>query len=118
MSTKAECLQLIEMVREAGDAPESAYLVRTRLRRALLGSARFATSISETSEPALPGNYSIPADASPAAAKVIDLCGQIHARTLRLCQPSEAFDARWKREWGSHMMDLERLEEAVSALDG
>src|SRR6266511_3653330 len=96
MSTRTDCLQLIEMVREAGEDPESAYLVRTRLRRALLGSARFATLASEAGRPPLPGNHAIPADASQAAAKVIDLCSQIHATTLRLCQPSEAFEARWK----------------------
>ncbi len=117
MSTRAECLRLVQMVREAGDDPESAYLVRTRLRRALLASARFASLASEFSVPALPGDYSIPRDASPAAAKVIHLCSQIHARTLRLCQPSEAFDARWKRDWGKHLMDLKRLEEAVSTMD-
>jgi hypothetical protein len=117
MRTKAECLRLIEMVREAGHEPQSAYLVRTRLRRALLGSARFATVVAGANGPAFPGSYAIPEDTSPRATKVLGLCNQIHERTLRLCQPSEAFDARWQREWGNHMADLKKLEEAVSALD-
>src|SRR5262245_15459141 len=83
MRTKAECLRLIEMVREAGHDPESAYLVRTRFRRALLGSARFATVVAGANGPDFPGSYAIPEGASPGTAKVLSLCSHINERTLR-----------------------------------
>lgn len=116
MTTKGECLQLIEKVRAAGSDPESAYLVRTRLRRALLGSARFAAKVCDLKGPVVPGHFSLSGDLSPSAKELIELCNGIHAKTRRLCQPSEAFDARWKRAWAELLTDLVRLEKTVSGL--
>src|SRR5437868_9461250 len=110
MYTKPDWLQLLEMVREAGDDAESAYLVRTRLRRALLGSARFATTLAGVKGPDLPGPYPVSLGVSPLAAKVLDRCHRLYEKTVRLCQPSEAFDARWKRGWGECLKDLDELE--------
>ncbi len=100
MSTKTDCLQLIRLVREAGKDPESAYLVRTRLRRALIGSTEFAHLTK----------------GHDGANTVVHLCDTIRETTLRLCQPSEAFDARWQRDWEGHVQRLTELEEAVGAL--
>ena len=117
MHTKADWLLLFEKVREAGDDAESAYLVRTRLRRALLGSVRLATTHAGVEGPDLPGTYSLPAGVSPLAAKVLDRYNRLYERTVRLCQPSEAFDARWRQGWGTCLRDLDELEHALSELD-
>src|SRR4051794_20853857 len=86
MTTQQYCLQLLDEVDAAGRDPELAYLVRTRLRRALVGLERGRRG----------GEGGI---AAAAPAEIQQMMGDLTVRVLTLCQPSEALDVRWKREW-------------------
>lgn len=96
MTTREYCRQLLEDVEVAGRDPELAYMVRTRLRRSVIALER--------------GRYG---DAHGllhnAPPEIRRLTMRLGSRALSLCQPSEALDLRWKREWAGLLRDVERL---------
>lgn len=102
MTTKQHCLTLLNEVDEAGRDPQLAYLVRTRLRRALVGLER---GRRDQAGDGMLGN---------APEEVEALAADLAARVVWLCQPSEALDVRWKREWSGVLRDVGRLREWVS----
>jgi hypothetical protein len=104
MDSKQHCLGLLRAVRQAGQSPEDAYLVRTRLRRALVGMRRGAYPSQRSSGPA---------SEDPAIARLVRTLDQ---RVAHLCQPSEALDLRWKQEWAGVATDLEKLERLLTKL--
>ena len=89
-------LKLLRELREAATDPEGAYLVRTRLRRALVAVTR--ASFGRECDPA-----------------VTRAARQLEQRALHLCQPSEALDLRWKSQWSEVEADLDALEAALRA---
>jgi hypothetical protein len=95
--------QLLSEVLEAGESAELAYQARTRLRRALLALERGRHG--DTSVP--------PAESSAAIARV---ARRLEGRVLALCQPSEALDQRWRREWASVSEDVRTLQSLVRQL--
>jgi hypothetical protein len=113
MHSKKECLQLIKAVQDVADDPESAYLLRTRLKRVLLSVSRLAAYHSGIKQPELPGMMPLPTEATHRSHKLIDTCNHLFAKTRKLCQPSEALDTRWNYGWVSVLRDLKILEQQL-----
>lgn len=101
MTTHAYCCELLEQVEVAGRDPDLAYLVRTRLRRALVGLER---GRSDTPSRLL----------DDAPDEIRALATSLAARVVALCQPSEALDVRWKRDWSALLADVAYLRRWVS----
>ncbi len=113
--TDAEwCLSHIAAVFEAADDPKAAYLIRSRLRRAILSCARLVAETSGADKPLVPGVFTAPEGCSQADARAIDLCNRIYAAARELCQPSESFDVRWERGWQALRLQLEELQSALA----
>lgn len=102
MTTQHYCLALLERVEQAGRDPQLGYLVRTRLRRALVALERGRSDSRE-------GGV-----LSDAPEEIRALTTELSARVVWLCQPSEALDVRWKREWSGVLRDVERLRAWLS----
>jgi hypothetical protein len=102
MTTQQYCDALLEQVEVAGRDPQLAYLVRTRLRRAIVALER--------------GRHDEPGSGplKEAPIELQDLTTDLAAKVMWLCQPSEALDVRWKREWQSVLSDVARLRDWVA----
>jgi hypothetical protein len=46
---------------------------------------------------------------------LVDTCNRLYRSAERLCQPSEALDARWQDGWKTVQADLEELEHYMRA---
>src|SRR4051794_25988485 len=103
MDTESYYLSLLDAVKEAGRDASLAYLVRSRLRRALVALERGRRRTAEA--PPL-------ASAPP---EIQALVSDLRLRISALCQPSEALDAGWRQEWGTVLTDVERLEDWVGS---
>lgn len=103
MTTREYCLSLLDKVDEAGRDPKLAYLVRARLRRAVIGLERGRRGESGT--PPL----------RQAPQEIQELTTDLTARVIWLCQPSEALDVRWKREWTDVLDGVARLRHWLGA---
>jgi hypothetical protein len=103
MNTERYCLSLLDAVKEAGRDPRLAYLVRSRLRRALITLERGRRGADEA------------APLATAPAEIRDLVNSLRVRVAALCQPSEALDVGWRQEWVMVVSDVERLERWVVA---
>ena len=94
--TVERSLRDIRRVREAARGSASAYLLRTRLQRLLLDLERSTASL-------------VPSEQA-AVAPLLRLSGLIGDLARVICQPSEAFDERWRAHWHDlreHLDDLE-----------
>jgi hypothetical protein len=93
--------QLLDAVRRAGRVPEEAYMARTRLRRALVALDRghYRDSARVESGPLR--------DAPP---EIKQLAGALAHQAVTLCQPSEALDVRWRRDWSSVLDGIDQLD--------
>jgi hypothetical protein len=94
-------LKLLRAIHDASDDPEKAYLVRSRLRRALIALNR--------------GFYNDRRTAA-LAPDLQDAVRRIEQGALRLCQPSEALDLRWKRDWAALSQELRELETRLAGV--
>jgi hypothetical protein len=110
MTAEARCLQLIEKVRDAADDPAAAYLIRSRLRRAILSCARMVADKHGAPKPEVPGVFAAPASATEVDHQVVTICNRIYGIAHELCQPSESFDLRWQEGWAALQLELNRLE--------
>jgi hypothetical protein len=103
MTTNEYCLSLLDKVDEAGRDPELAYLVRSRLRRAVVALERGRRE--PTGEAPL----------ANAPVEVQALAKELSERVIWLCQPSEALDVRWKREWSAVLDGVAELRDWMSS---
>lgn len=103
MNTKSYYTRLLREVLAAGSSHDHAYQARTRLRRALLALERGPRS--EKSLPPVARSW-----------EVARIARRLEDRVLHLCQPSEALDARWRKEWASVSEDVRELERLVAKL--
>lgn len=117
MTTTQKFLASLESVQSAAGSSETAYLVRSRLSRTLLDCARLATSACGLRVPELLDEWPSLGDAPPSVRAVATKCQELRAKTKHFCQPSEAFDTRWRENWLSIENDLELLRTLVLALD-
>lgn len=106
MTTQQYCLKLLDAVEEAGRDPQLAYLVRSRLRRSLIALERGRSD--ECAGEGLLGE---------APSEIRDLTKALAARVVWLCQPSEALDVRWKREWTDVFAGVSELRAWVRTSD-
>jgi len=115
MVTREQCIRQLEAAAAAAQDPQSAYQVRTRLKRALLSTVRRVAQLHGLEEPALPGIYTLsPSSAATSSSrKVLELCNELHAQVARLCQPSEALDTRWTDGWQDTVKGLDRLRSLI-----
>jgi hypothetical protein len=116
MSTLSESIEHLAAVRDAATDPRAAYLIRSRLRRALLSCARGIAERQRLEKPVLPGQWSVTADAPPEICEVVALCRRIYRESEHLCQPSESFDVRWQDGWRTLQRDLAQLNVALEHL--
>jgi hypothetical protein len=113
---RAHCLENIRAVREAIKDPDSAYLVRTRLKRTTLSCARLIAMHCGCSPPELPGPFHAPPGASMELQNICGVCNRIYNSTSNICQPSEPLELRWRNAWSALEDDLQSLESMVQAL--
>lgn len=113
MHTKNECLQLIKSVRDIASDPYSAYLLRTRVKRALLSISRLAAYHAGVETPMLPGTMSLPDQAPLRSRNLISSCNYLLSSTRKLCQPSEALDTRWNEGWATVIEELTHIEKQL-----
>ena len=114
MHSKADCLSLIAKVRSNVAEPESAYLLRTRIKRTILSAARLAAEQLGTEAPLLPEAVESPPLSSGKPGAVLTSCNRLIARTRQLCQPSEALDSRWRQGWHEVLEELATLEKSLT----
>lgn len=112
-----ECLRLIALARESSREPESAYVLRARLKRSIVGAAQLAAARAGGSGPSMPSDIIEMRSHDSASAEILRLCDTLLANTRGLCQPSEALDARWRLGWSVIQGDLDRLERRLRALE-
>jgi hypothetical protein len=116
-NTRARCLKQLDAVRQAADDTDAAYLMRTRLRRALLTTARHIAEVEGVCEPDMPGVYELRPGMSLLSIELVETCNRIYADSEALCQPSEALDMRWRSGWQGLQADLAKLEKLLMAED-
>jgi hypothetical protein len=109
-------LAQLDAVRDAAADPASAYLIRSRLRRALLSCARTVAEMQRLEKPSLPGQWSVAPGAPAEITRVVSLCRTIHQQAKYLCQPSESFEVRWEAGWSQLRSELDQLEAALREL--
>jgi len=113
MTTLLEAADRLSAVREAAGDPRAAYLIRSRLCRALLTCARGVAERQGLEKPVLPGQWVLNRDAPQELQDVVRLCRSIYQNAEHLCQPSESFDVRWEDGWSELQRDLAQLEDAL-----
>jgi hypothetical protein len=118
MPTLHDCLQLIESARASAREPESAYVLRTRLKRSLLGASQLAATYAGAVPPLMPDDINHLVLRDPVSSDVLRNCLRLLANSRSLCQPSEALDDRWRSGWDTVCKDLDRLERALLTLGG
>jgi hypothetical protein len=99
MDTERYYRSLLDAVKEAGRDPRLAYLVRSRLRRALVAFERGRRGTDEA------------APLAGAPTEIREVVSDLRLQVAVLCQPSEALDAGWRQEWAKVLADVERLED-------
>jgi hypothetical protein len=115
MTRNDECIRQINEIHDAARDPSAAYLIRSRLRRAILACARLVAESTGTEKPRVPGVFEVPAGGSESERQMIRLCNRIYGIAGELCQPSEAFDTRWEAGWNLLSIELERLSAVLQA---
>jgi hypothetical protein len=118
MHSKEDCLRLIEKVRSDFGRPESAYLLRTRIKRSVLSATRLAAEQLGTEMPVLPEPTDTDSRLNSAgkAGAVLASCNRLIASTRQLCQPSEALDSRWRQGWNEVLNELATLERSLTEM--
>ena len=101
--TNTHCLRLLDLVVDAGDDTRVAYQARNRLRRALAALERGPRGGDVKELPV--------AQSSQLRSRTEALA----ARVSHLCQPSEALDERWRREWTTVREEVRAIQELLRA---
>jgi hypothetical protein len=110
MAPSQTLITQLDAVRTAAEDPGAAYLIRSRLRRALLSCAREIAQAQGLEKPVLPGQWKLAEDAAPELADIVAACRQIHQHSMQLCAPSESFDVRWEDGWRQLGEELDLLQ--------
>ncbi len=117
MPTLHDCLDLIEAAKASAIDTESAYVLRTRLKRSLLGVGQLAAEYAGVSGPIMPEDIRKISCNEPTSAKILEICLSILGKTRSLCQPSEALDSRWRSGWESVCNELNILERELRSIN-
>lgn len=116
MPTKYDCLELLAEVRKCASDPESAYVLRTRLMRAVLATGQLAAKRCGLEQPTTPSDLHLLRISDPAEADLVATANVVVSLGRRLCQPSEALDSRWKAGWNEMEPALAELESRLQSL--
>ena len=116
MPTPHECLRMIAAAKACASDPESAYVLRTRLKRSLIATAQVVALRAGVSESIMPEDIARMKVEDSGSAAVLERCATLLLKTHSLCQPSEALDLRWRTGWAAVQADLSLLEEALKPL--
>jgi hypothetical protein len=116
MDPRRDIILQLEGVRSAAQDPGAAYLIRSRLRRALLACARQVAEAQQLEKPVFPGQWALSHSADAELVEIVDVCRRIHQRSQQLCAPSESFDVRWEEGWRLLSSDLDVLQDRLEAL--
>lgn len=111
-----QAAEYISAAREAAEDPRGAYLIRSRLRRALLACARGVAEQQGVEKPVFAGQWIAAEHSSPEEQRVLDICRRVYQRSETLCKPSESFDVRWESGWVELQEDLAELASALVPL--
>ncbi len=117
MNMTRECRRQLSMVKESAADPTMAYVARTRLRRMLLACSRTVARKYGLTKPVLPSYIQVPKGASHNFSELARCCNRLTDIANTLCQPSEPLDARWKSEWASVHVELERIDDILGYID-
>ncbi len=110
MSDREQCLALIRAVLDAAADPQGAYLIRMRLKRAVLKCQRTVAAELGMVRPESPCYLAVDRSASEWTRRVAQSSNVILGQAQALCQPSEALDVRWKLGWRRLDTALRELE--------
>jgi hypothetical protein len=116
MSNIDSTVTKLEAVRESARDPRGAYLIRSRIRRALLACARDIAGQQNLEKPRLPGQWALRRDAPSELAEIVAICRRVYQNAEHLCQPSESFDVRWESSWLLLSDDLDLLQSRLRDL--
>jgi hypothetical protein len=116
MPTLDDCLGLIASAKASAREPESAYVLRTRLKRTLLSVGQLAAEYAGVAAPLMPDDIERISTEHPLSSKVLRTCASLLGKTRALCQPSEALDSRWRSGWQAVCEDLDVLECTLMSL--
>lgn len=116
MNRSQSLIAQIDAVRSAAQDPGAAYLIRSRLQRALLACAREVAEVQNLEKPVFPGQWALSDPPQAELAQIVDACKRIHQRSKQLCAPSESFDVRWEEGWRLLSADLDRLQVQLEAM--
>lgn len=112
-----DCLAKVAAVRAATSDPEGAYLIRTRLRRAVLACHRAVAYECGVPAPSSVEYLSV-TSGDARALRIAAAANRVLGLSERLCQPSESLDVRWKQGWSrldSALSDLESVLKAAAS---
>ena len=111
-----DCLHLIAAARTSAADPDSAYVLRARLKRSLLATGQLVAARVGVHAPLMPDDVArVPSD-DASTAEVLRICVSLLAKTRMLCQPSEALDSRWRSGCAEVQLELDSLELALRSL--
>lgn len=116
MTTLRDCLRLIASAKASAKEPESAYVLRTRLKRSLLSAGQLAATRAGVAAPLMPEDIERISLNDWASSEILKICASLLAKTRSLCQPSEALDSRWRSGWATVCQELDSLERALLSL--
>lgn len=109
MSSIEACIAQLDAVRDAAADPRAAYVIRSRLERLLLSSARLLAEMNDRAAPNMPRRLTALAEAD-GSRRLADACNEVHDLTASICRPSESLDVRWEEGWLRIASALDRLE--------
>src|ERR1039458_7640892 len=113
--TVQKCLAELGKVEESMLNPESGYLVRTRLKRAVLSCAQAVAKETAEIAPLFPSRLQIKTGAEPRICAIAECCNRIIESAEIVCQPSEPLDERWRSGWSGILEDVRRLETLLAS---
>ncbi len=116
MPTLDDCLSLISSAKASTREPESAYALRTRLKRTLLGAGQLAAEYAGVVGPLMPEDVQRVHIENQTLSEILSVCVSLLGKTRALCQPSEALDSRWRLGWVGVCQDLDLLEKQLLSL--
>jgi len=111
--SRQNCKRLVQLARAAASSPEHAYVIRTRLRRAVLACLMAIAEEEGFPSPSLPTRLDPVVLRSGESREIAAICNRLLHSTEKLCRPSEPLVDRWREGWQNLQEDMAALETAL-----
>ncbi len=111
------CLRQIAKIHLVARGEDEAYVARSRLGRLVLGIARLVGKISGGPTPNRPCRLTTPKNAIKEIQTLVRLCNKLNDTAKTLVQPSEPLDERWRTGWSELLVDLNKIEQHLQAME-